>query len=268
VDGFGTTLIDNSASVENERYGLGQNASLLRDPQLMQVAPTRDDLAAKRLTDSTAPMYARIPTATSRALVFEGATTARTNTESVLRGQSMRPVGPAQHVVGDYEDFQFHPTIVSNSSDARGGRGGDTSLQGAWRYPYSEVGTVAAAGLVTSQLNYQENQSIQSDIASYAESQGDVVMPGATQMHGYSESGIFKWAGNAMGALPAARTQGVLSVVPASGAVIRGNDYLQTSDAMTALDGIEDRTIQGERILAHDQRLNRLRAYRAPTQFK
>lgn len=271
--GFGTAIIDESYSNEDGEYGLGsgQSSVLLRDPQLMQVATTRDDLAVRRLTDSSAPLFARVPTATTTSLVYKDALRQRVNTGTTLRPASMRPVGPAQLLVGTFEDFQFHPTIYSRSGDARGGeqppRGEPAAgLAGAWRYPYTEVGAVAGAGLVTSMLNFQENRAAQESIEAYAANQETVVMPGATQMYGYESEGLFSTAGSVMGDAPAARTQGVLTTVPASGAVVRGNDA-DTRDALSVLSGIEDRTIQGERVLAYDNTLRRASGYTDVDQF-
>lgn len=267
-DGFATTILDESIEVEG--FGLGQNASLLRDPDLQLVAPTRDDLAAKNLTARANPMYSRVPTATTTALVFQDAAKMRTNTDTVLRAETVRPVGPSELLVGDFEDFQFHPTMSSRASDARGGRRADTSLAGAWRYPYHEVGAVAAAGILTSQLNFQENKKLQGDVLSYASQQQKPPMaPGSLQQYGTAGNGLFDLNGGyVIGDAPVAHTQSVLTVVPASGAVVRSNDaFTATKDALTALDGIEDRGIQGERILAHDHRMQRLQAYRPPNQF-
>ena len=91
-------------------------------------------------------------------------------------------------------------------------------------------------------------------------------MPGATQMYGYESEGLFSTANSVMGDAPAARTQGVLTTVPASGAVVRGNDA-DTRDALSVLSGIEDRTIQGERVLAYDNTLRRASGYTDVDQF-
>lgn len=265
--GISSLLVDRG----QDGLGLGQNASLLRDPALQQVAPTRDDLAIKRLTDQTSPMFARIPTATTTALVYNDAVALRTDTDTVLRPYSMRPVGPDQHLVGRYEDFQFHPTISSQSSDARGGnpapKDDASRMSGAWRYPYDEIGTVAAAGLVTSQLNFQENRAAQMELSAYAEAQGKSVMPGATQMYGYEAQGVFgEAAGSILGQAPAAETQGILSVVPASGAVAKANDA-DPEDALEALANIEDKAVQGERVLAYDNQLEQINNFREANQF-
>lgn len=266
ADGFGSVLVDRS----QDGVGLGQHASLLRDPKLNQVAPTRDDLAIRRMTDNAMPMFARVPNATTTDLVYRDALSLRTDTDTVLRPYSMRPVGPDQHLVGTYEDFQLHPTVHSRSSDARGGRAPNDDarrLEGAWRYPYSEIGQVAAAGLVTSQLNFQENQAAQNELEKYAAGQGKSAMPGATQMYGYEASGIFgEAAGSILGAAPAADTQGILSVVPASGAVVKGNNVVP-EDSLAALTNIEDTTIQGERVLAYDNQMKMVTNFREANQF-
>lgn len=265
-DGFGSVLVDRS----QDGVGLGQNASLLRDPKLNQVAPTRDDLAIRRMTDNAMPMFARVPNATTTDLVYKDALTLRTDTDTVLRPYSMRPVGPDQHLVGTFEDFQLHPTVLSRSSDARGGRAPDDDarkLEGAWRYPYAEIGQVAAAGLVTSQLNFQENQAAQNELEKYAAEQGKSAMPGATQMYGYEANGIFgEAAGSILGAAPAADTQGILSVVPASGAVVKGNNVVP-ENSLAALTNIEDTTIQGERVLAYDNQMKMVTNFREADQF-
>ena len=68
------------------------------------------------------------------------------------------------------------------------------------------------------------------------------------------------------GTAPAADSQGILSVVPASGAVVKGNDVVP-EDALAALTNIEDNTIQGERVLAYDNQLKRVANYREADQF-
>lgn len=263
-DGFGSLLLDRG----RDGLGLGQGPLFLRDPQLQQVAPTREDLAAQKLTENAVPMFSRTPTTTTTHLVYKDALVTRTDTDSVLRPYSLRVVGPDQLLVGSYEDFQFHPTIYSRSNDARGGRpppSGDAAqaLSSAWRYPYSEIGTVEAAGLVTSQLNYQENKDLQLELERHARRQGASAMPGATQMHGYVSKGIFgEGAGRVLGTAPAAETQGILSVVPASGAVMMGNDVPGASALQS-----ENEVIQGERILAYDQQLKAAMGFRAADQF-
>lgn len=266
ADGFATSVLD--ASTEVEAFGLGQNAALLRDPDLQQVAPTRDGLTANRLTAQANPMYSRVPTATTTALVFQDAASIRVNTDTVLRAETVRAVGPSEFLVGDFEDLQFHPTMASSAPDARGGRRADTHLAGAWRYPYHEVGAVAASGVLTSQLNYQENKKLQGEVLAYAAQQQEPPLaPGSLQQYGTAGNGLFDVnSGSVIGDAPVARTQSILTVVPASGAVVRGTDAA-TDDALAVLDGIEDRAIQGERLLAHDNRMLRLEAYRHPDQF-
>ena len=260
ADKFGTQVLDESSRDPDYGLGLGQNASLLRAPQLTLVAPTRDDLAVKRLTDSTLPLFARVPASTTTALVFNDAT---------LRPASMRPIGPEQHLIGEYEDYQFHPTIASTEPNARGGKpptGPASALASAWRYPYDEIGPIAASGLLTSQLNFQENKYAQEGLNKYAAEQQEIVMPGATQMYGFEGDGIFGTQGvDILGSAPVARTQGVLTVVPASGAVMRDNDA--EVDSLAALDNIEDRAIQGERVLAYDNTLRQVLSYKDEDQF-
>ena len=121
--------------------------------------------------------------------------------------------------------------------------------------------------MVTSQLNFQENQAAQNELEKYAAEQGKSAMPGATQMYGYEANGIFgENAGRIMGSAPAADTQGILSVVPASGAVVKGNDVVP-EDALAALTNIEDTTIQGERVLAYDNQMKRVANFREADQF-
>ena len=262
-DQFGTTFL-------NEAEGLGQNASLLRDPHLMQVAPTRDDLAMRHLTDGSRPLFARVPTATTTALVFRDATKLRTDTDTILRPSGMRTVGPSQSLLGEFEDFQYHPTVASTSSDARGGKtasGAADALAGAWRYPFTDVGVVAAGGLVTSMLNFQENKDAQHALERHATAQQNVAMPGATQMHGYESSGMFQNGGSVWGTAPAAQTQGVLTTVPATGAVITGN-RLGSGDPLAALRDAQEHGIQAERILIHDNTLRQTEGFRDPDQFR
>lgn len=267
-DGWGTTLVDRAS----DGLGLGQNAVLLRDPKVGQVAPTRDDLAIRKLTDASLPMFTRVPNATTTDLVYQDALRLRTDTDTVLRPYSMRPVGPDQHLIGTFEDFQLHPTIASTSVDARNGRpladNDAQRLASAWRYPYDEIGTVAAAGLVTSMLNFQENRAAQVELERHAKAQGASAMPGATQMYDYEGKGIFgEAAGRIVGSAPALETQGILSVVPASGAVVRANDAVP-ENSLAALTNIEDRTIQGERVLAYDNQLRQVRNYTEADQFR
>jgi hypothetical protein len=116
-------------------------------------------------------------------------------------------------------------------------------------------------------LNYQENTQVQNELRTHTAAQQEVPMPGATQMYDIPGNEIFGTQGlNIAGTAPAARTQGILSVTPASGAVVRGNDY-NVRDALAALDGIEDRAVQGERVLAHDNQMSRVMGYRNPDQF-
>jgi hypothetical protein len=152
------------------------------------------------------------------------------------------------------------------SSGARGGRAPDRRLEGGWRYPYAEVGAVGASGLLTSQLNFQENKQLQEKLDVQVAKNRSVVMPGSDQQYGRRGSGIFGEEVDVVGVAPVARTQGVLTIVPASGAVMRGNTF--DVDPMSALDGIEDVSIQGERVLAHDNQLLRLGAFRNPAQFE
>lgn len=263
-DGFASLLLDRG----RDGLGLGQGPMFTRDPALQQVATTREDLAAEKLTDNTLPMFARAPTATTTHLVYKDAQVLRTDVESVLRPYGMRVVGPDQHLIGTFEDFQFHPTISSRSTDARGGVPPDANdpanaLASAWRYPYDEIGAVKAAGLVTSQLNYQENQRVQRELEEHARLQGASAMPGATQMRGYESEGIFgEMTGRILGTAPAAETQGILSIVPASGAVVMANNV----PGAEALLG-ESEVIQGERVLAHDNQLRAAMRYREADQF-
>lgn len=263
-DRFGSQLLDRG----RDGLGLGQGPLFIRDPLLQQVAPMREDLAAEKLTNNAVPMFSRTPTATTTTLVYKDAQVLRTDTDSVLRPYSMRVVGPDQLLVGSFEDFQFHPTIYSQSTDARDGRSPPTTdpanlMASAWRYPYKEIGVVEAAGLVTSQLNYEENKAQQLELERYAQRQGASAMPGATQMHGYTTQGIFgERAGRILGTAPAAETQGILTIVPASGAVVMGNDV----PGLSALQSEND-VIHGERILAHDQQLRAAMGFREANQF-